>query len=118
MGEEQFDFESLKVYQKSLEYADFVYRIAKTFPSEERYSLADQFKRAATSVCLNIAEGSGGTKAEFTQFLKISRRSARECIAITEIAYRQSFIAVEIRAQSRQFCIELSKMLSGLMKSL
>jgi four helix bundle protein len=82
------------------------------------FSLTDQFRRAATSICLNIAEGSGGTKPEFTQYLKISRRSVRECIAISEICYRQAYIDEDIKKQSRMFCTEIAKMLSGLMKSL
>jgi len=118
MRNEPFDFENLKVYQRALEYVDFVYRVTKTFPKEELFSLTDQFKRAATSICLNIAEGSGGTKAEFNQYLKIARRSTRECVSISEISCRQAFFDEETKKQSRMFCTEISKMLSGLMKSL
>ena len=118
MGEDRFDFENLKVYQKSLEYVDFVYEITKEFPKEEIFSLTNQFKRASVSICLNIAEVSGGSKEEFNHFLKIARRSVRECVAVTEISYRQTFISTEGKKQSRGFCIELSSMLNGLMKSL
>lgn len=118
MHEEAFDFEKLTVYQRALEYIDFVYKTTKPFPREELYSLSDQFRRAATSICLNIAEGSGGTKPEFTQYLKIARRSVRECIAITEVCYRQSYISGDIKKQSRTCCTEIAKMLSGLLKSL
>jgi four helix bundle protein len=118
MRDELFDFENLKVYQRALEYVDFVYRVTKTFPKEELFSLTDQFKRAATSICLNIAEGSGGSKPEFSQYVKIARRSARECVAIREISYTQSYFDEETKKQSRMFCTEISKMLSGLMKSL
>ncbi len=41
MSEDKFDFENLKVYQKSLEYVDFVYKITKAFPKEEMFSLTD-----------------------------------------------------------------------------
>jgi four helix bundle protein len=118
MSEERFNFENLKVYQKALEYVDFVYKVTNKFPKAEVFSLTDQFRRASVSICLNIAEGSGGSKAEFNQFLKISRRSVRECIATTEISYKQKFITTEERKQSRDFCFELSRMLNGLMKSL
>jgi hypothetical protein len=37
---------------------------------------------------------------------------------VTEISYRQTFISAEGKKQSRDFCIELSRMLNGLMKSL
>jgi four helix bundle protein len=115
---ERFAFEDLKVYYKALNYVELVYAIAGTFPRTEMYSLADQFKRAAVSICLNIAEGTGGSTAEFKYFLKISRRSLRECVAITEIAFRQKFIDSSNREASRNLCVELSKMLSGLIGSL
>ena len=118
MSEDRFDFENLKVYQKSLEYIDFVYEITKDFPKDEIFSLTNQFRRASVSICLNIAEGSGGSKAEFNQFLKISRRSVRESVAVTEISFRRNFISTEGKKRSREFCLELSRMLSGLMKSL
>ena len=118
MDEDRFDFEKLKVYQKALEYVDFVYEMTKDFPKTELFALTDQFKRASISICLNIAEGSGGTKVEFHRFLKIARRSVRECIAITEIGFRQEFISDKVKRQSRSFCLELSKMIHGLIKSL
>jgi four helix bundle protein len=118
MNSEKFDFENLKVYQKALKCVDFVYKITKGFPKTEVLSLTDQFKRASISICLNIAEGSGGSKVEFNRFLKISRRSTRECVAITEISYRQNFISSEMKEQSRSLCSELSRMITGLIKSL
>ena len=118
MNNEKFDFENLKVYQKGLEYVDLVYKMTLNFPKTEVFSLTDQFKRASISISLNIAEGSGGSKVEFNRFLKIARRSIRECIAITEISYRQNFISLEMEQRSRSYCSELSKMITGLIKSL
>jgi four helix bundle protein len=118
MSDEKFDFENLNVYQKALNYVDFVYSLTKEFPKTEAFSLSDQFRRAAVSICLNVSEGSGGSKPEFKRFLNIARRSVRECLAITEISFRQHFIDNEAKRQSRAFCLELSKMISGLIKSL
>jgi four helix bundle protein len=118
MNNDKFDFESLIVYQKAFEYVDLVYKMTRNFPKIEVFSLTDQFKRASISICLNIAEGSGGSKVEFNRFLKIARRSIRECIAITEISYRQEFITKDLKDKSRNFCSELSKMITGLIKSL
>ena len=118
MNNDKFDFENLKVYQKALEYIDFIYKTTRNFPKTEVFSLTDQFKRASISICLNIAEGSRGSKAEFNRFLKTARRSTRECIAITEISYRQNFINKDMKDQSRSLCSELSKMITGLIKSL
>ena len=113
-----FDFERLTVYQKALDFVDKIYSVTDGFPSEERFSLTDQFRRAAVSISLNIAEGSAGSKAEFKQYLKISKRSSRECVAITEIANRRGYITDLDKESLRKNIIELSKMLNGLSKSM
>jgi four helix bundle protein len=113
-----FDFEKLEVYKKSLNFVNLVYEISEKFPIKERYGLTDQFRRAAVSIALNIAEGSGGSKLEFIQFIKISRRSIRECIAIVDIAYMRKYLDDEVKNNLRDKCIELSKMLMGLIKAI
>ncbi|MDI6788663.1 MAG: four helix bundle protein [Planctomycetota bacterium] len=62
---EDFDFENLTVYQKALDYIDFVYQISEKFPDSERFGFTNNFRRAAQSIALNIGEGSGGTKSVF-----------------------------------------------------
>ncbi len=118
MSRELFDFENLEVYKKSLDFVDLIYKITKKFPVEERYNLLDQFRRASVSICLNIAEGSGGSKNEFIQFIKISRRSIRECIALITISRRRNYIDMNIEEAIREKCIELAKMTMGLIKSI
>jgi four helix bundle protein len=118
MPEEIFEFEKLRVYQKALEFVRKIYQITKLFPREERFGLIDQFRRAAVSIVLNIAEGSGGTKTEFRHFLKIARRSVRECVAILEISLQQQYISFETKQQLRSDCADLSRMITGLLKSI
>jgi four helix bundle protein len=118
MQEEIFEFEKLRVYQKALDFTDKVYKITRLFPIEERFCLIDQFRRAAVSIVLNIAEGSGGTKTEFRHFLKIARRSVRECVAVIEISFRQEYVTLETKSTLRSDCADLSKMITGLLKSL
>ena len=55
-----YKFERLKVYQLALDYIDKVYSAAAKLPRNEEYNLSPQIKRAATSIALNIAEGSTG----------------------------------------------------------
>ncbi|NOT48228.1 MAG: four helix bundle protein [Acidobacteria bacterium] len=50
-------YKSLKVFQLSYELAMEIFRLSKTFPREETYSLTDQIRRASRSVPANIAEG-------------------------------------------------------------
>ncbi|MBI5466493.1 MAG: four helix bundle protein, partial [Candidatus Kerfeldbacteria bacterium] len=74
-------FEELIVYQKGLTVVDSIYHLTKSFPREETFLLVSQLRRAAISIVLNIAEGSGRTKKEFQHFLNTSRTSCYECIA-------------------------------------
>ncbi|HWB25504.1 MAG TPA: four helix bundle protein [Chitinophagaceae bacterium] len=89
-----FKFEELRVWHKTLELTNEVDLLAKTFPVEERFSLASQIKKAGDSVVLNIAEGSTGqTNPEFKRFLDIALRSAVEVVACLFIAKARKYIA-------------------------
>jgi len=57
-------FKDLRVYQKGREVSQAVFRLSKTFPKEETYSLTDQFRRAARSVGAQIAEAWGKRRYE------------------------------------------------------
>ena len=50
------NFKEIKVYKLAYEQAMEIFRISKSFPHEEKYSLTDQIRRASRSVCTNIAE--------------------------------------------------------------
>ena len=69
----------LKVWQKSMELVKEIYELTAKFPSQERYALVMQMRRAAVSVPSNIAEGAGrrGPK-EFARFLLVARGSLSE----------------------------------------
>jgi len=72
-------FTDLLVWQYGHQLVIVVYRITKTFPKEEKYSLSDQMKRAVTSIISNIAEGFGrqGYK-EKIQFYYLAQGSLTE----------------------------------------
>jgi four helix bundle protein len=113
-----FDFEKLTVYQKALDFIDEVCKVSENFPAREMFKLTAQFRGAATSIALNIGEGSGGTRKEFIQFLCISRRSVRECVVCTTICYRREYIDQKIFDDFRHRLDELSRMQSGLINYL
>ncbi|MDQ2925549.1 MAG: four helix bundle protein [Acidobacteriota bacterium] len=61
-------------WQKAMELARIVYKTSQRFPSEERFGLTNQLRRAAVSIPSNIAEGKGRlTTGELIQFLGIAR---------------------------------------------
>ena len=67
-----FNFEKLKVYQKSL---DFVYEIIQKFPVDERFALSSQYRRATLSISFNIGEGQGTSNAQFNRHFGIALNS-------------------------------------------
>jgi four helix bundle protein len=88
-----FKFEKLEVWQLALDYIDLIYRIAEQLPKSEEYNLKSQIIRAATSVALNIAEGSTGqTDAEQARFLGLAIRSLLETVACQHIINRREFL--------------------------
>lgn len=69
----------LNVWQLSMDFVVDIYKITQSFPSEEKYGLVSQLRRAAVSVPSNIAEGAGrkGNK-EYLHFLNIALGSISE----------------------------------------
>jgi len=114
----KFNFEDLKVYQKSLNFVDMVYEITDDFPKEEVYRLSSQYIRAAISISLNIAEGSGDTDKQFNRYLQISGNSVKECVVCSTIATRRKYITEAQDKKTREKLVELSKMTSSLQKYL
>jgi four helix bundle protein len=90
-------FRTLNVYQKALEFSKEVRKTTKSFPKDELFGLISQFRRAADSIVLNIAEGAGNSsKKEFARFLDFSIRSGFECIGCLDIALTNDYINKEI----------------------
>ena len=73
------DYHKLEIWRRAMDYAVQIYEFASHLPAEERFNLASQFRRAAVSVPLNIAEGCGcSTDAEFARFVGYGYRSLKE----------------------------------------
>ncbi len=88
-----FRFESLEIWRLAREYTTHIYEITSRFPKHERYALADQLNRAANSVVLNIAEGSGqDSSAQFNRYLGIAAGSVCEVVSGLFLALDRGYI--------------------------
>ena len=88
-----YNFENLDVWKISLQVTKEAKLVAKKFPAEEKYALADQLRRAASSIALNIAEGWGRkTKKDFGRFVSNAIGSTLEVIASLKIAHNLGYI--------------------------
>jgi four helix bundle protein len=73
------NLKELKIWHKAIELSTEIYRLTANFPTEEKYGLTSQIRRAAVSIPSNIAEGAGrNSDKEFTYFLGISNGSSYE----------------------------------------
>ena len=115
-----FKFEQLDVWKFSVEYVDLIYALAEKLPKSEDFNLKSQIVRAATSISLNIAEGSTGqSDAEQARFLGMAIRSLVETVACQHIIRRRKYISDstvldEVYVKSN----ELAKRLQSFRKSL
>ncbi|WP_184546005.1 four helix bundle protein [Mucilaginibacter sp. FT3.2] len=73
------NLKELKIWQKAIDLSVDVYKATIGYPSDERFGLTSQIRRAAVSIPSNIAEGAGrNSKKEFCNFLGIANGSAYE----------------------------------------
>jgi four helix bundle protein len=108
----------LDVWRKAIDFVIKVYKFSEAYPKEEMYGLVSQIRRALVSIVSNIAEGAArNTKKEFIQFLYMTRGSISELDAQLEISRRIGYIAKEKYEELIKDLDEISRMLSGLIKS-
>ncbi len=109
-------FKELKVWQKSFALVKKIYKLSKQLPSEEKYSLADQMKRAAESIPSNIAEDSKrSTRKDYVQFFRIANGSTAELK--TQLLLANDLYNVEVEKELNDID-EIQKMLYGMIKKL
>jgi four helix bundle protein len=114
-----FNFEKLEVWQKSIDFADLIYSLTRSFPQEERFGLTNQMRRAAVSISSNIAEGSARiSRNDFARFIEIATGSVFEVVSQATIGLRQRFLTEEQYRQIYEAAEQQGKMLSGLRRSL
>jgi four helix bundle protein len=114
-----FNHEKLEVWREAIVFADLIYSMTKSFPSDERFGLTNQMRRAAVSVSSNLAEGSSrNSRQDFARFVEIAAGSMFEVISQAEIAKKQGFLPE--RDFEKIYCHgqKLGRMLSGLRNSL
>ena len=116
------DFTDLRVWQKAKELVLEVYKISKDFPKDERFGLTEQLRRAANSVCANIAEGFERyhTKDKI-KFYYNARGSISECKSHLLVSLDLSYLSKDEAAElvSRFNCVGylLNNMISALSRA-
>ena len=113
------DYKDLHVWQKGMELAKQVYLLTNRFPSEEKFGLISQMRRAAVSVPSNIAEGQArNTTGEFVQFLSHAEGSAAELDTQLRLSIVLGYCVVADLSEVFGLLTDIQKMLKRLRQSL
>ncbi len=110
---QQFDHEKLDVYNVALDFVVTAYSIAGAGNrTEPQGDVADQLRRASTSILLNLAEGAGEyAPREKARFYRLAKRSATECAALVEVYRRLSLVTAEIADAARAKLLRIVSMM-------
>ena len=114
----QFPFEKLEVWQIAMDLVNEAYILARAYPDAEKFGLSSQLPRAATSIPMNIAEGSARGSKEFSHFLRIAQGSLLGVVTNLKIAQRQEMVTKEQCGPINQHVETLYFKLISLRKSL
>jgi len=118
MGKKVERFEDLFVWQKARDLTKAIYLASRKGAFARDYGLSGQIQRAAVSVMSNIAEGfERGGRAEFHQFLSISKGSCAELRSQLYIALDVGYLEETSFRQLLPQAEEVSKILSRLQAS-
>ncbi len=105
------NLKELKIWNKAIDLAVNVYKATSTFPTDERFGLISQSRRAAVSISSNIAEGAGrNSNKEFNNFLGIANGSCYELQTQLIISNKLNLLESGLTEELIDQVIELQKM--------
>lgn len=113
-----FRFIEFQVYKDGKSFYREIIEVTKKFP-RPYWELADQMKRSALSVCLNIAEGSAKkSDKDFGRYLQNALGSINETVAGLDICLSESLITKEAFSRYLGLAEQITKQLGGFSKKL
>ena len=109
-----YSFERIIAWQKAHTFVLYVYEVTKLFPSEEKFGLTSQFRRAAVSIEANIAEGYKKLgRQDKLRFMNFAQGSLEECRDYIILSRDLEYIAMEQYQQLHTKIEEASKLLNA-----
>ncbi|MCC5931161.1 MAG: four helix bundle protein [Cyclobacteriaceae bacterium] len=113
-----FAFEKLEVWQRSNELIKEIYRITESFPSEEKFGMVSQLRRASVSVSNNLAEGTARkTAKDQANFTTMSFSSLMEVLNMMIISVALGFLKDAEYQKTRPLIEEIANKLNALRNS-
>jgi four helix bundle protein len=111
-----FAHERLDVYRAAVDFLVVADSVANELP-RRRFYLADQLRRASSSILFNIAEGAGEfARADKARFYRIARRSGTECAAILDACRVLGLSNSALRSDGTRLLFRIVSMLTAMVK--
>ena len=112
-------YEDLDVWRLAYQLTLELYEDTRAFPSEERFGLTAQLRRAAVSVVSNIAEGAGRrTKGEFRNLVSMAGGSALEIDCQLRLCADLGYLPIDLAENRRARWQSVQKMIYRLDQAL
>ena len=112
-------YKDLNVWQKGIELAKLIYTLTAKFPSEEKFGLVSQMRRAAGSIPSNIAEGQARhTTGESIQFISHAEGSVAELNTQLILSNELKFCSAQSAVPASELMEDLRRMLNGFRRKL
>jgi four helix bundle protein len=113
------NYKDLKIWVRSVKLASLIYKLTSRFPSEEKFGIISQLRRASISISSNIAEGSArSSEKDFSRFINIAYGSLCEVETQLVIAHDLKFIPTPEHESILLELNELQKMIFTFSKTL
>lgn len=113
------DFRKFKVWEQSHALVLEMYKITSVFPTEERYGLTSQIRRACISIPTNIAEGCGKrSDKEFARYLDIAFGSASEKEYLLLLCRDLTYVDSNTHERTHNELVAIKKQLYQLIKKI
>ena len=113
------DFRKYSVWEQSHKLTLNIYALSKNLPSDEKFGLTSQIRRACASIPTNIAEGCGKlSEKDFARFLGISFGSASELEYLMLLVKDLNYISIEDYQLFQQEIVSIKKQLYHLINKI
>lgn len=112
-------FRDLEAWQAAMDLSVYIYSVTMRLPTEERFGLTSQMRRASVSVPSNVAEGqSHGKNGRYIEHVRIAIGSLGELSTELELARRLKFLTSADLLDVERQLVTTRRLLFGLLRSL
>ena len=113
------DFRKLRVWEKAHKLTLDIYGVTSQFPTEERYGLTSQIRRASVSIPANIAEGCGrDSEGELLRFVRIAMGSSSELEYELILAHELGYLSDKEFNMIHRDLVTVRKMLNAFIQKI